>query len=113
VQWVMPCRVIDLLAFWKGHYNGQGNGVCLECSPAMCHMDGVVGACNRRAFEGIEGNRKAFEGIEGNGRAFTGIERTTLELKMILLRALFDWNVALHSSIPISLLDFIDGCLFS
>uniref|UniRef100_A0A2N9HDF6 UPF3 domain-containing protein n=1 Tax=Fagus sylvatica TaxID=28930 RepID=A0A2N9HDF6_FAGSY len=97
----------------EGHYNGQGNGVCLECSPAMCHMDGVVGACNRRAFEGIEGNRKAFEGIEGNGRAFTGIERTTLELKMILLRALFDWNVALHSSIPISLLHFIDSCLFS
>jgi hypothetical protein len=89
VQWVMLCRVIDLLACWNRRFNGQGNGIVWNAVP-LCVMWMVW--------------------RESNSWAFEGIERTTIDLKMILLRALFDWMVAWHSTVPISLLDFIDGC---
>ena len=32
---------------------------------------------------------------------------------MILLRALFDWMMALHNPLASSLLDFLDSCSFT
>ena len=46
-----------------------------------------------------------------NRRAFEDSEQHSAELKLILLRTLFEWMAAMSSHSYISLLDFIDGCL--
>ena len=70
VQWVMPCRVVDLLAVWTGRcgkFSRGGN--CWKAIP-LCLMWIIWRERNNRAFEGIR------------------TERRTLELK-IILRSLF------------------------
>jgi hypothetical protein len=51
-------------------------------------------------------------GLEHAFIMFEGIEKTSMELKMILLCALFDWKEAFHSPISSLLLAFIDICSF-
>lgn len=70
VQWVMPCRVLDLLACWKGRFAKFCHAV------PLCLMWTAWRECNRRAFEGIEG--------------------PTMDLKLFLVRALFDWMTGLE-----------------
>jgi hypothetical protein len=47
---------------------------------------------------------------ESNRRAFEDSERTIVELKMILLRDLCNWMVALSNHLFSFVLDFIDTC---
>ena len=48
--------------------------------------------------------------LERNRRAFEDSERTIVELKLLLLKALYDWMAALLSHLFSSVLDFIDIC---
>ena len=71
VQWIMPCRVVDLLAGWTGwcgKFSRGGN--CWKAIP-LCLMWIIWCERNNRAFEGIR------------------TERRTMEHKMIILRSLF------------------------
>jgi hypothetical protein len=48
---------------------------------------------------------------ERNHRAFEDSERNSVELKLTLLRTLFEWMAAVSSHSSFSVLDFIDGCI--
>jgi hypothetical protein len=50
---------------------------------------------------------------ERNQRTFEGLERSSIELKLFLLRSLNDWTVASSGSAFSSLEDFLDFCTFS
>ena len=70
VQWVMPRRVVDLLAGWTGRCGKFRGGNCWKAIP-LCLMWIIWCERNNRAFEGIR------------------TERRTMEHKMIILRSLF------------------------
>ena len=71
VQWIMPCRVVDLLAGWTGRCGKFSRGDnCWKAIPLFLMW-----------IIWCEWNNWAFEGIR--------TERRTMELKMIILRSLF------------------------
>ena len=70
VQWVMPRRVVDLLACWQGKFGRLPNVVSSKVIP-HCVM-----WCLWR---------------KQNSRTFDGCERNVLDLKLQLFRTLFEW----------------------
>ena len=76
MQWVMPFTVLDVLASWKGSFARRSKGVIWNAVP-LCLMLLIWRERNRRAFEGLE--------------------RSSTELKMFLLRTMFDWMSTINS----------------
>jgi hypothetical protein len=83
---------LDVLASWKGCFARRGKGVIWNAVP-LCLMWLIWKERNQRAFEGLE--------------------RSSTELKMFLLRAMFDWMFTINSLTFSSLLDFVDSISFS
>ena len=73
VHWVMPARVLDLLSCWQGSLGRHQNCFIWRAVP-HCVM-----WCLWR---------------ERNARTFEGCERNIFDLKLLLLRTLFDWMLA-------------------
>ena len=89
LSWVMPSRVIDLLACWKGSSVRKVLCVIWRAVP-LCLMWMLWRERNRTAFEDSE--------------------KSSLEPKMIFLRVLCDWMDALSGHSFPSILDFVDSC---
>ena len=84
VQWVMPRKIIDLLACWQGRFGR--------------HQHKVIWMwCIWR---------------ERNCRNFEGNEQSVAELKQLILKTLFQW-VSVSGCLPCSnFLNFLDLCSF-
>ena len=89
LQWVMPCKVSDLLACWRRRA-GSSKDVIWNAIPS-CLMWLIWRERNRRAFEDSE--------------------RHFMELKLTFLHTIVEWMAAMSSQPALSLLHFIDGCL--
>ena len=79
VLWVMPHKVLDLLASWKGRV---ANKVMMKFGMLYLYV-----IC------------KPFGESLTNNRAFEGSEWSTTDLKMILLWVLFDWMAVCYHAI--------------
>ena len=90
VHWVMPARVLDLLSCWQGSLGQHQNGVIWRAVP-HCVM-----RCLWR---------------ERNARTFEGCERNIFDLKLLLLRTLFDWMFATGLFSFHNFLEFFDHCI--
>jgi len=76
VYWVMPWRVLDMLAYWQGWFDHRHNIAIWKVVPhclIWCKW------------------------WEWNARSFEWCERTTLDLKLLLFKSLFYWTLALGS----------------
>ena len=73
VQWVMPGKILDLLACWQGCFGRHKHNVIWKCIP-HCLM-----WCLWQ---------------ERNSRQFEGCERSPTDLKNIVLNTLFEWVLA-------------------
>ena len=91
VQWVMPGKILDLLACWQGCFGRHKHNVIWKCIP-HCLM-----WCLRR---------------ERNSRQFEGCERSPTDLKNIVLNTLFEWVSASGCLSCSTFLDFLDLCSF-
>ena len=89
VQWVMPQRVVDLLASWKGRYARHRNGDVWSVIP-LCIMWIIWKEWNNQTFEGLE--------------------RPSVELNLIFLCTLYEWMAALSDHSFSNFLDFLDCC---
>ncbi len=89
VQWVMPAWVIDMLACWKKCSSTKGLGAIWNAVP-LCLMWMLWWERNRGAFEDSEHH--------------------SVELKMVFLRALYDWMASLFGHSFSSVFDFSDSC---
>ena len=86
---MMPRRVVDVLACWKGRLGRHKNRIIRDAIPHS------VLWCLWR---------------EINARTFEGSERNMLDLKILMLRTLFDW-IAANDLFPFSnFLVFFDYC---
>ena len=91
VQWVMPRKVIDLLACWQGCFGWHQHSVIWKCIP-HCLM-----WCIWR---------------ERNFRCFEGNERSVADLKHLVLKTLFEWVSASGCFSCSNFLEFLDLCYF-
>ncbi len=89
VFWVMPSRVIDLLACWRGGFAWKVLSVIWNAFPL----------CVRWMLR-----------WERNCRDFEDSKRSSVELKMIFVRPLCDWMDALSGHSFSYALDFVDLC---
>ena len=89
VVWVMPGSVVEVMASWMGSFRNSSNAKVWGAVP-LCVMWVLWRERNLRVFEGQE--------------------RTVLDLKLVLLRTLFD---SLHYSSnysPSYFEEFLDSC---
>ena len=86
---VMPPGVIDMLACWKGRSTRNGLG----------DIWSAVRLCLKWTIW-----------WERNHSVYEDSERTTVELKIILIQALYDWMATLSSHSFSFVLDFIHSC---
>ena len=91
VHWVMPRKTINLLAFWQGNFGRHQHFEIWKCIP-HCLM-----WCLWR---------------ERNNRSFEGIEKNVADLKLLVLRTLFEWVSASCHFPCTTLLEFLDLCSF-
>uniref|UniRef100_A0A2N9GUN7 Reverse transcriptase domain-containing protein n=1 Tax=Fagus sylvatica TaxID=28930 RepID=A0A2N9GUN7_FAGSY len=89
LQWVMPCKVSELLACWRRRDVSSKN-VIWNAIPS-CLMWLIWRERNMRAFEDSE--------------------RHSMELKLTFLHTMVEWMAAMSSQPALSMLHFIDGCL--
>jgi hypothetical protein len=89
MHWVMPRRIVDVLACWQGRLGRHKNWVLWNAIPHC------VLWCIWR---------------ERNDRTFEGCERNILDLKILLLRTLFDWMTATSLFSFSNFLEFLDYC---
>ena len=89
MHWVMPRRIVDVLACWQGRLGRHKNWVLWNAIPHC------VLWCIWR---------------ERNDRTFEGCERNILDLKILLLRTLFDWMTATSLFSFSNFLEFFDYC---
>ncbi len=89
VVWVMPGSVVEVLASWMG------------CFRKSLHAD-VWGAAPLCVMWVIWRER--------NLRVFEGQERTVLDLKLVLLRTLFNWLHCSSNYSPSYFEEFLDSC---
>ena len=89
MYWVMPKRIVNVLASWKGRLGRHKNRYIWEAVP-HCVM-----WCLWR---------------ERNARTFEDCERNILDLKILFLRTLFDWMAATSLFSFSNLLEFFDYC---
>jgi hypothetical protein len=91
VHWVMPRKTIDLLAYWQGSFGQHQHFEIWKCIP-HCLM-----WCLWR---------------ERNSRSFEGIEKNVADLKLLVLRTLFEWVSASCHFPCTTFLEFLDLCSF-
>ena len=91
VQWVMPCRVLDLWAGWQGRYGDHRNLVVWRMVP-HCVM-----WCLWQ---------------ERNGRHFEDQERSISALKLLFFQTLYEWVLNLGVFSINSMVELIDHCCF-
>ena len=91
VHWVMPWKTIDLLACWQGSFGRHQHLEIWKCIP-HCLM-----WCLWR---------------ERNSRSFEGIEKNVADLKLLVLRTLFEWVSASCHFPCTTFLEFLDLCSF-
>jgi hypothetical protein len=91
VHWVMPKRVVDLLASWQGSFRRHKHGGIWKYVPHCLLW------CIWR---------------ERNARSFEGCESSVVDLKLRILKTLAGW-VSATGCFPYSeLADFLDHCSF-
>ena len=73
VSWVMPRSVLDLLECWQGNF-GRHRNIDIWRAVRHCLM-----WCLWREYD---------------ARSFEDCERSTIEIKLLFLRTLFDWVAA-------------------
>jgi hypothetical protein len=89
VIWVMPGSVVEVMASWMGSFRKSRHADVWGAVP-LCVMWVLWRERNLRVFEGQE--------------------RTVLELKLVLLRTLFDWLHCSSSYSPSYFEEFLDSC---
>jgi hypothetical protein len=89
VVWVMPRSVVEVMASWMGSFRKSSHADVWGAVP-LCVMWVLWRERNLRVFEGQE--------------------RTVLELKLVLLRTLFDWLHCSSSYNPSYFEEFLDSC---
>jgi hypothetical protein len=89
MYWVMPKRIVDVFASWKGRLGRHKNRQIWEAVP-HCVMWSLW--------------------RERNARTFEDRERNILDLKTLFLRTLFDWMAASSLFSFSNLLEFFDYC---
>ncbi len=89
VIWVMPRSVVEVMASWMGSFH------------KVSHADvwGAVPLCVMWVLW-----------RERNLRVFEGQERMVLDLKLVLLRTLFDWLHCSSNYSPSYFEEFLDSC---
>ena len=92
VQWVVPQRIVDVLACWKGSFGHRANGAFWRADPLYL-LWMVWKECNCQAFEGLE--------------------RPSTDLKLVFLCVLYEWTAVLSNFSSPSLITFIDSCSMS
>jgi hypothetical protein len=91
IQWVMPRRVVEILACWQGSLGHHQN---IVISKAILHC---VMWCVWR---------------EHNARTFEGCDLSIVELKTQFYHSLLDWMSVIGSFRFSNVLDLIDSCSF-
>ena len=91
VHWVMPGKILVLLACWQGCFGRHRHYVIWKCIP-HCLMWCLW--------------------HERNSRQFEGRERSMADLKHMVLKTLFDWVLASECISCSTFLDFLDLCSF-
>ena len=90
INWVMPRGVVELLASWPSKFNRHRNeaiwGMTLIASWGICW--------------------------DRNARTFEGHERFIPNLKLLFLKTLFKWIIALGVFTFVYLPDLLDSCTF-
>ena len=89
VVWVMPSSVVEVMASWMGSFRKSHHAEVWGAVP-LCVMWVLWRERNLRVFEGQE--------------------RTVLELKLVLLRTLFDWLHCSSNYSPSYFEEFLDSC---
>jgi hypothetical protein len=91
VHWVMPRKLVDLLACWQGCFGQHRHIAIWKCIPHCLLW------CIWR---------------DQNCRSFEGIERSVADLKQMVHKTLFEWVSASGSFSCSNYLEFLDLCFF-
>jgi hypothetical protein len=89
LHWVMPRKVLDLLACWQGSFGKHRNIEIWRCIPHCVRW------CILR---------------ERNHRSFDGCEQSVSTLKQFVLKTLFEWVFASGCFSCLNFIEFIDLC---
>ena len=89
IHWVMPYKVIELLASWQGKFGRHQNIDLWRFVPHGLFW---------------------YLWQERNARCFSDCERSTLDIKSFFFRTLLDWSLVLPSCSCLSLRNLIDHC---